>query len=103
GTVVGLECKAQVELEDTVSPEEGPVTATGKHRSAQTRTLEVAARYRGGDASTVRHGADLLNAGDCDLQRHQQTGIHSSTALRSFGWTARSGESIRGNGGRHLS
>src|SRR5262249_13225750 len=81
--VVGLECKTQVELEDAVSPKERPVTATGQHLSAQPRAFEVAARYRCGDASTVRHCADFLYAGDRDLQRHQQTGIHSFTALRS--------------------
>src|SRR5262245_9874326 len=94
--VVGLERKAQVELEDAVSPEECPVTATRQHLSAQPRALEVAARYRCGDASTVRHGADFLYADDRDLQRHQQTGIHSSTALRSFGsMVASTGETMR--------
>src|SRR5882672_7641551 len=74
GAVVGLECEAQVELEDAVSPEERPITATGQHLSPQPRALEVAARYRCGDAGTVRHRADLLCAHDRDLQRHQQTG-----------------------------
>src|SRR5881396_1607938 len=77
--------EAQVELEDAVSPEERPVTATGQHLSAQPRALEVAARYRCGDASTVRHCADFLYAEDCDLQRHQQPGIHSSSPSL-FGW-----------------
>src|SRR5438552_5071733 len=85
GAVVGLECEAQVELEDAVSPEKRPVTATGQHLSAQPRALEVAARYRCGDASTVRHCADFLYADDCDLQRHQQPGIHSSSPSL-FGW-----------------
>ena len=42
--VVGLECEAQVELEDAVCPEERPVAAAGEHLSAQPRPLEVAAR-----------------------------------------------------------
>src|SRR2546426_3520449 len=84
GAVVGLECEAQIELEDAVSPEERPITATGQYLSAQPRALEVAARYRCGDAGPVRHGADLLCADDCDLQGHQQTGIHSSISLRSL-------------------
>src|SRR5437867_1491182 len=83
GAVVGLEREAQVELEDAVSPEERPITAAGQHLSAQPRALEVAARYRCGDARTVRHCADLLWPDDCDLQGHQQTGIHSSTSRRS--------------------
>src|SRR6266446_6954083 len=79
GAVVGLERDAEVELEDAVSPEERPIAAAGQHLSAQPRALEVAARYRCGDAGTVRHCADLLCADDCNLQGHQQTGIHSST------------------------
>src|SRR5207245_1418322 len=82
GAVVGLECEAQVELEDAVSPEERPITAAGQHLSAQPRALEVAARYRCSDARTVRHCADLLCARDRDLQGHQQTGIHSSASRR---------------------
>ena len=60
GAVVGLERDAQVELEDAVSPQQRPVTATGKHLSAQPRALEVAARYRCGDASAVRDRTDFL-------------------------------------------
>ena len=71
GAVVRLERKPQVELEDAVSPEERPVTATGKDLSTQARALEVTARYRRGDARSVRNGSDLLYADDCDLQRHQ--------------------------------
>src|SRR5262249_41534437 len=83
GAVVRLEREAQVELEDAVSSEERPVTATGKHLSAQPRALEVAARYRRGDPSSVRHRADLLYTDDRDVQRHQQTGVHRFTALCS--------------------
>src|SRR2546426_1659078 len=83
GAVVGLEREAQVELDHAVSPEERPITAAGQHLSAQPRALEVAARYRCVDARTVRHCADLLWPDDCDLQGHQQTGIHSSTSRRS--------------------
>jgi hypothetical protein len=34
GAVVGLECEAQVELEDAVFSEERPITATGQYLSA---------------------------------------------------------------------
>src|SRR5439155_23431566 len=61
--VVRLERKPQVELEDAVSPEERPVTATGKDLSTQARALEVTARYRRGDARSVRNGSDLLYIG----------------------------------------
>src|SRR4030095_13261747 len=64
--VVGLERDTQVELEDPVSSEQRPVTATGQHLSTQPRALEVPARYRCSDAGTVRHGADLLDADDRD-------------------------------------
>ena len=58
GAVVGLECDAQVELEDAVGSEERPIAATGQHLAAKPRALEVAARDWRRDASAVRHCAD---------------------------------------------
>jgi hypothetical protein len=71
GTVVGLEGEAQVELEDAVSPEEGPIAAAGQHLPAQSWALEVTARYRGDDARTVGRRAELLRVHDRNLQGHQ--------------------------------
>jgi hypothetical protein len=35
--VVGLECQAQVELQDTISPKQRPITSTGQHLPAKPR------------------------------------------------------------------
>jgi hypothetical protein len=53
GTVVGLECQAQVEIEDAVSAEERPVAAARQQLSAELRTLEVTVRCN-------RCGGDLI-------------------------------------------
>ena len=68
GAVVGLQRHAQVELEDAVAAEKRPVAASGEHLSAQPRALEGPVPDRGGQASTVRYGAELLYGADCDAQ-----------------------------------
>ena len=73
GAVVGLECDAQVELEDAVSTEERPIATAGQHLAPEPGTLEVAARDWFRDAGAVRRCADPLCADHCDLQRHQET------------------------------
>jgi hypothetical protein len=73
GAVVGLERDAQVELEDTVPPEERPIAAARQHLSTQPRALELAAGDRRRDTDTVRHRADPLRTDHCNLHRHQET------------------------------
>jgi hypothetical protein len=45
----------------------------------------VAARYGCGDARAVGHGADLREAADRDLERHEPSEIHSSAAFLESG------------------
>jgi len=76
GAVVGLQRHAQVELEHAVATEKRPVAASREHLPSEPRALEAPVPDRGRHASTVRHGADPLYLGDCDVQRHQQLEIH---------------------------
>ena len=71
-SVVGLERDAQVELQHSVGPEQGPVSPTGQHLAPEPGALELSTRDRRDHPRTVRDGSDLLRAGDHDLKGHQQ-------------------------------
>ena len=73
GAVVSLERDAQIELENAVGPQEGPVTSPRQDLAAQSRAFERAARDRRYRACSVRHGAELLRRRDDNLKGHQRT------------------------------
>jgi len=54
GPIVGLERDAQVELENGVGPQQGPVTSARQDPTAQPRAFEGSARDRRNDARSMR-------------------------------------------------
>src|SRR5437870_5829324 len=83
GAVVGLERDPQIELENGVGPQEGPVPSARQDLAAQPGALEGAARDRRYNARSMRHGAELLRRRDDDLERHQRTRSHATPACGS--------------------
>src|SRR6266849_8150572 len=71
GPVVGLARDSQIELENPVGPQEGPVTSARQDPASQPRAFEGSARDRRNDARSMRHGAELLRRRYDDLERHQ--------------------------------